>query len=98
MLDATASFHTQRHRKRRLVGVRAGITAVAHVDVDVVDAGMGEANQNLAGIGTRDRYIDQRQTLGTAEVFDLNGLHRAPSRVFDLSTFVPWGSSRLSVR
>jgi hypothetical protein len=56
-LDHARAFHADRHRQRRLVGVGTSVHPGPHIDVDEVDAGVRNPDQNFPGPRTRDRHL-----------------------------------------
>src|SRR5262249_10320665 len=54
---------------------RSGITALAEVDIDVVDPGGGNLHYNFVRLGLGHGKIDQSQGVRPARFLYLNGFH-----------------------
>ena len=59
------------------VGQPGGVSALAEVDVDEVDAGGFEANESFVGAGGRCRKIAEGEDFRASGSENLNGLHSA---------------------
>src|SRR3546814_17828683 len=73
--DRARALHADGHRRLHSVGMRAGVDAVAHVDVDEVDAGVIDLDHHFARAGSRGRSVVEAPPLDPADLRNPNSLH-----------------------
>jgi len=73
--DDACAFHAERHRQRRLVGMRSGIGAIAHVDVHEIDSRICETDHYLVGPGGTFGHLMKPALFRPAKCLDTDSFH-----------------------